>query len=329
MHFIIENLSKKYTVKILGKSDITTVYNLCAKNTIYYDYCPPFVTPESIEADMTAFPPGKLEDDKFYLGYFDNEKLIAVIDLILGYPDEDTAYVGFFMTDVDVQGKGVGSSIVNDLNRYIVSQGYSNIQLGWVKGNTQAEHFWHKNGFQETGKIYDMDDFTVVGAQKNIVVPVSEENIFDAAKIHSISWQASHRSFCNDDFIKIHTADHQQEYINEKMKNGSKFYMLYDNKLVAVVSVNEGLIEDLYVLPEQQNKGYGTQLLGYVVSKIQGLGLIPSLWILENNHGAEWLYLRNGFVPTGNRNQVTGKLDEVEYKCECLAVVGLNDNKEI
>ncbi len=329
MHFKIENLSKKYTVKMLGKSDIITVYNLCAKNTIYYDYCPPFVTPESIEADMTALPPGKLADDKFYLGYFDNEKLIAVIDLILGYPDVDTAYVGFFITGIEVQGKGVGSSIISELTSFVCSHGYSNIQLGWVKGNAQAEHFWHKNGFQETGKIYDMDDFTVLGAQKNIVVPVFGKNIFDAAKIHSISWQASHRSFCNDNFIKIHTADYQQEYINGKMKKGSKFYMFYDNNPVAVVSVNEGLIEDLYVLPEQQNKGYGTQLLGYVVARIQSLGLIPSLWILENNHGAERLYLQHGFVPTGNRKHITGKLDEVEYRCEYLPAVGLNDNKDI
>ena len=40
---------------------------------------------------------------------------------------------------------------------------------------------------------------------------------------------------------------------------------------------------------------------------------IPSLWILENNHDVERLYLRQGFVPTGNRNHITGKLDEVEF----------------
>ncbi|WP_292193705.1 N-acetyltransferase [Butyrivibrio sp.] len=97
------------------------------------------------------------------------------------------------------------------------------------------------------------------------------------------------------------------------MKNGSKFYMLYDNEPVAVVSVNVGLIEDLYVLPNQQNKGYGTQLLSYVVTLIQEKKLTPSLWILENNYGAERLYLRNGFKESGRRNHITGKLDEVEY----------------
>jgi len=146
-----------------------------------------------------------------------------------------------------------------------------------------------------------------------MIVPVNKENISLAAEIHSLSWRESHRSFCKEDFINLHTTEHQQEYIAEKIKNGSKYYMLYDNEPVAVVSVNVGLIEDLYVLPNQQNKGYGTQLLNYVVSLIQEQSLTPSLWILENNHGAERLYLRNGFIHSGRRNHITGKLDEVEY----------------
>lgn len=316
MKLKVDNLSRKYAVKLLSDRDVAAVYNLCSKNTLYYDFCPPFVTPESIKADMTALPPGKRREDKFYLGYFDNDNLIAVMDLILGYPDEETAYVGFFMTDVSVQGKGVGSAIISEMSQFICSQGYSDIQLGWVKGNPQAEHFWLKNGFIATGKLYDMDDYTVVEARKNMVIPVTEENLSDAARIHSVSWQESHRSFCSGDFIEKHTVEHQKEYIIEKMKNGSKFYLLYDKEPVAIVSINEGIIEDLYVLPKQQNKGYGTQLLKYAVAKIKAQGLIPSLWILENNHDAERLYLRQGFVPTGNRNHITGQLDEVEFRYE-------------
>jgi len=314
MKLKIDNLSRKYAVKLLSDKDVAAVYNLCSNNTLYYDFCPPIVTPESIEADMAALPPGKGKDDKYYLGYYDNDKLIAVMDLILGYPDEETAYVGFFMTDVSVQGKGVGSAIISEMSQFICSQGYSDIQLGWVKDNPQAEHFWHKNGFIETGKMYEMDDYTVVEARKNMVIPVTEENLSDAARIHSVSWQESHRAFCNEAFILKHDVEHQKEYIREKMKNGSKFYLLYDKEPVAVVSVKDELIEDLYVLTEQQNKGYGTHLLNYVVARIQAQGLQPSLWILENNHGAERLYLRNGFVPSGRLSAITGKLSEIEFQ---------------
>ena len=135
MQFTIENLSEKYTVKRLGKNDISIVYNLCSKNTLYYEYCPPFVTAESIETDMIALPPGKTVEDKVYVGYFDADKLIAVMDLILGFPEAETAYVGFFMTDVSVQGKDIGSSIFSELAKFVCGNGFSNIQLCWVEGN--------------------------------------------------------------------------------------------------------------------------------------------------------------------------------------------------
>ena len=84
MKSVINKLSKNYIVKLLYNKDVAAVYNLCSKNTLYYDFCPPFVTPESIEADMAALPPGKTANDKFYLGYYDNDNLTAVMDLILG-----------------------------------------------------------------------------------------------------------------------------------------------------------------------------------------------------------------------------------------------------
>lgn len=45
------DFSKHYPVRKLGTEDIGQVYALCKKNTLYYQYCPPFVTRESIEED--------------------------------------------------------------------------------------------------------------------------------------------------------------------------------------------------------------------------------------------------------------------------------------
>ncbi len=146
-----------------------------------------------------------------------------------------------------------------------------------------------------------------------MIVQVTDENIVEAAKIHSISWQASHRSFCEKEFIEKHTAEHQKAYIREKISKGSSFFILYNPQPIAVVSVLENLIEDLYVLPDYQNKGYGSQLLNYAISIIQKQCLTPSLWILENNDAARRLYMRRGFVPSGKENSITGKLKEIEY----------------
>ena len=100
-----------------------------------------------------------------------------------------------------------------------------------------------------------------------MITPVDKTNIMQAATIHAISWQASHRAFCAPDFVEKHTPERQLEYLQSKMKNGSKVYMLVDEKPVGIVSVTGSLIEDLYVLPDMQNRGYGTALLQFAIKQ--------------------------------------------------------------
>ena len=164
----IKKISSRYTVKILDEEDIVDVYNLCRHNEQYYRYCPPFVTEESKKNDMIACPPGKTLSDKYYVGYYDGDKLLAVLDLILDFPNERTALIGFFMMDLKCQNKGLGSSIVSELSEALRKEKIDAIQLAWVQANPQPESFWHKNGFIETGDISHMDNYTVVIAQKNL-----------------------------------------------------------------------------------------------------------------------------------------------------------------
>ena len=159
-------LSDLYLVQMLGESDIESIYELCRKNALYYQYCPPFVSEESIICDMNALPPNKDMQDKYYIGYYDGERLVAVMDLIMNFPDKKTAFIGFFMTDVAIQNTGIGSRIIDDLCVYLAQIGISKVRLGWVKDNPQAEHFWHKNKFVETGDFYDTDKYTVIVAQR-------------------------------------------------------------------------------------------------------------------------------------------------------------------
>ena len=158
--------SNEYTVRYMEKADVADIYLLCSKNALYYQYCPPFVTEQSILDDMKALPPNKEMCDKYYVGYYKGEELIAVMDLIMKYPDEKTAFIGFFMTSASIQNTGIGSNIIDDLCRYLADIGLLRVRLSWVKGNPQAEHFGHKNDFKETGITYDTDNYTVVVAQR-------------------------------------------------------------------------------------------------------------------------------------------------------------------
>lgn len=143
----VELFSDKYKVCMLTSKNIDEVYDLFSKNVLYYEYCPPFVTRNTIQEDMRILPPGKVIKDKYYIGFYQNGKLIAVMDLIDGYPEKKIIYIGFFMTDVSIQGRGIGTEIMDNLCQYLSALGYESVRLAWVKGNPQSEHFWLKNGF--------------------------------------------------------------------------------------------------------------------------------------------------------------------------------------
>ena len=143
----ITQLSDTFEVRRLNAEDVDLIYTLSIENEIFYQYHPPFVTKESILKDMAALPPGKTLEDKFYLGFFDGEILTAVMDLILGYPTEDTGFIGLFMMNSNYQNQGIGSRIIQECASHLHGSGYRKIRLGVDRGNPQSNAFWKKNGF--------------------------------------------------------------------------------------------------------------------------------------------------------------------------------------
>lgn len=136
-------------------------------------------------------------------------------------------------------------------------------------------------------------------------------NIATAAEIHAISWRESHQSFCSKEFVDAHTTERQMKYIENEIENGKQFYILMDTGAKGIVSIKDNLIENLYVLPSEQRRGYGTKLLKYAEEKCQG---IPKLWILSNNNAAKNLYVKHGYTFTGNVKPLKNELQELEMQ---------------
>ena len=148
----IELMSKNYTVRRLDRNDVEILYDMMCKNKIFYQYHPPFVTRERILEDLETLPPNKEYEDKYYVGFFEGDCLVASMDMILSYPTENAAFIGFFMMDVQWQKCGVGSRIIREVCSYLKRQGFSKIRLGVDKGNPQSFAFWSKNGFSVVGE---------------------------------------------------------------------------------------------------------------------------------------------------------------------------------
>ena len=141
-------LSSRYRIRPLTLSDTDVIVDLCRQNDLFYKYTDARPDAEHIIRDMKITPPGIDISAKYYIGFFDGPDLVAVMDLIDGYPGPDVAYIGFFMMNKSYQGKQIGTSIISETAGYLKETGKTAVRLAIDKGNPQSTHFWLKNGFK-------------------------------------------------------------------------------------------------------------------------------------------------------------------------------------
>ena len=149
----IAELSGRFTVRRLDRNDVKKIVGLCAGNPQFYQYSPAEPTEGQVISDMSILPPGVPPSRKYYVGFLEDNALVAVMDLIDGYPDADTAFIGFFMLARERQGHGLGSAMIAEALAYLTALGYSAVRLCIDEGNPQSTAFWTRNGFHVLKRI--------------------------------------------------------------------------------------------------------------------------------------------------------------------------------
>lgn len=197
---LLPRLSRQFALRLLTPDDISAVYSVCLGNPLYYQYLESPLSYDSVLADLTALPPGKGYEDKLFLGFCEKDgcpcmaaaisegmpqmrpergaiaapsaasPLLAVMDLVLSYPDSETAYIGLFMTGKQFQGQGLGSRIIDMLAKDLAQNGVCRLMLAWAEKNPQSEGFWRKNRFLPTGRKSLWGTCPIVEAERWITV---------------------------------------------------------------------------------------------------------------------------------------------------------------
>ncbi len=149
----VQALGTNYEVRRIRERDIADVYRLCKSNKRYYRALGGGVpTRESLTEVISDVPEGSGAENKFFVGFYEDGKLLAVLDLITGHPNEKSAFIGWFMVDAERHRQGIGSQILADVRAAVKGWGYDSISLGCIKENAEALAFWQNNGFAPTGE---------------------------------------------------------------------------------------------------------------------------------------------------------------------------------
>lgn len=233
------------TIRELNEIDVDEVYALCTGNPTYYRFCPPMVTREDIIEDMKALPPGITKKDKHYIGFYQDDNLTAVMDLIYGYPDERTAFIGFFMMNAAMQGRGIGSQIIAYVLNQLSEKGFLSVRLGYVRDNAQARKFWNKNEFVAIKETIGNVDGPIILMEKQLgcklIFTVALET--DLAEI----MQLIQKSVARMAELDVHQWDEsypdETTIANDIMKQ-QLYVGRFDDSIVAICVVNRDCDED-------------------------------------------------------------------------------------
>ena len=155
--FALSKFSTQYRVRYMNDSDADALLDFCLQNDQYYRCCGKQPSRELILHDLHITPPNTSAGDI----------LVAIMDLIDGYPDSDTAFIGFFMMNRQLQGRRIGSSIIQELCLYLKETGLRRVLLGIDKENPQSNAFWAKNGFSVIREV-EQEDGAILLAEKGL-----------------------------------------------------------------------------------------------------------------------------------------------------------------
>lgn len=157
-------LSSLYRAEEAAPSRFRELYGLYASNPGYFEYFDIEPSEERLYRDMTMRPDGCIEEQKHFIAYLDREtgRPAALLDLIEGYPEEDICYIGLFMVDAALSGRGTGTAIITELCAELKSLGFAEIRLAYGREYMPGKAFWTKNGFvpfreaelEEYGKLF-------------------------------------------------------------------------------------------------------------------------------------------------------------------------------
>ena len=169
----LQELLPKYKIKKISEEDYDNYYNLLLSNNDFFIMTEgKTVTFEEAVEDTFDLPPNTTMDQKFYICFYDNEKLIAVMDYIEHYPSKGIVFIGFFMINNNEKRKKLGTKIINEFVRALKKNGISKMQLACLDINHIGLHFWKSFNMYEVrraiSKKENRPDWNIIVFEKEI-----------------------------------------------------------------------------------------------------------------------------------------------------------------
>ena len=162
-------LGSDYEARRLTTADVPDVFTLARGNRKFYRALGIRPSRSRLTEIISEVPKGAAAEDKHIVGFYDDDDaLVAVLDLITGYPEQSEAFISWFMVDAQLQRQGVGSQIFADVRAAMQAQGYSRLEVACPQASEEGLAFWRAQGFAPTDRVDESGDYPVAYLARSI-----------------------------------------------------------------------------------------------------------------------------------------------------------------
>ena len=166
---IIDSLKEKlseYRIVPINEINIEEAFKLMKTNTYFYSKTQRHeLTLDECIDDITALPPNTTLQQKFFIGIYLDDNLIAILDYVEGYPCTNIVYLGFFILHMDMHGKGLGKTFISTFLDSAKINKFEEVKLACYEANEIGYLFWSRMGFiteKVSKRIVDEKEFTLL-----------------------------------------------------------------------------------------------------------------------------------------------------------------------
>lgn len=146
MNPIHELKIKGLKVKTLKDSDLEELQTFLSLFQDFFLLCEGEVG--SAEGILKSCPPSKDPlKDKFVLGFYENDQLMGLLDLIQNYPENAVLSIGYLLVHPACRSQKKGQTIIENLVISTRKQGVRKLRCVVQKQNPRALKFWKSCGF--------------------------------------------------------------------------------------------------------------------------------------------------------------------------------------
>lgn len=217
--------------------------------------------------------------------------------------DEDVVEIKNIAVVPQMQNRGVGSHLMNEIEIIARKKQYKTIIVGTGDCGINQIRFYERNGYSKYAvkkdfflKIYSEPIYENGIMLRDMVMLKKEISCFKVEKAypddyHEIIdvWKSSVKA--THDFLSLEDFDFYIELLPLALASVDLYIIRSENTVTAFIGISEESIEMLFVSDESRGKGYGKALIEYAINEFH----VKKVDVNEQNKQAIGFYEKFGF----------------------------------